>query len=93
MPDAGIVTNLGVSGFSLWILWMVQKMHAQRMKEKDEEMAKERDDFMDRIDARDEAFRKLESDVRNNLATTLMENNNIMKQAILYLSKRTTNKS
>lgn len=99
MPDPSLVTNLGVAGFALWILWMAYKLFMQRMKEKDAEhsverleLAKqqraEREELMKRLDVRDEAFRKLESDIRNTFATNLTENGNIIKQALIHLHKQ-----
>jgi hypothetical protein len=99
MPDATLVTSLGVPGFALWILWMAYKLFMQRMKEKDEEHAleratlakqqrEERDELMRRLDARDMAFEQLQSDIRNTFATNLTENGNIIKQAIMHLHKK-----
>jgi hypothetical protein len=99
MPDAGLLTGLGVPGFALWILWMAYKLFMQRMKEKDTEHAnerkelarqqrEEREELMRRLDARDTAFEALQSDIRNTFATNLTENGNIIKQAIIYMSKR-----
>lgn len=98
VPDAGIVTNLGVSGFALWILWMQGKSYLQRMREKDAEHAtqiekilsdhdSERREFRLSIDKRDESFRRLEADMRSNLATVLIDSGNILKQAVLYTSR------
>jgi hypothetical protein len=99
MPDPTIITNLGVAGFALWILWMAYKLFMQRMKEKDAEhtleradllrtQREEREELMHRLDTRDEAFRKLQDDIRNTFATNLTENGNIIKQAILHLHRR-----
>jgi hypothetical protein len=99
MPDPTLVTSLGVPGLALWILWMAYKLFAAYMEKKDIAHAnerteqnishrKEREELMRRLDARDEAFVKLQSDIRNTFATNLIENGNIIKQAIIHLNKK-----
>jgi hypothetical protein len=103
MPDAGLLTSLGVPGFSIWVLWMAYKIFVARLAAKDaehateraqmhEQMAREREEFLKRIDARDEAFRKLESDIRNNFAATLVESGNLIKEAVIRAAKREARK-
>lgn len=99
MLDPTLITSLGVPGFALWILWMAYKLFMQQMEKKDREHAiersaldsahrKEREELMKRLDTRDKAFEQLQSDIRNSFATNLMENGNIIKQAILYMQKK-----
>jgi|SRR5947209_10936263 len=98
MPDPTLVTSLGVPGLALWILWMAYKLFASYMEKKDiahanernEQNAahrKEREELMRRLDSRDEAFEKLQSDIRNTFATNLTENGNIIREAIIHLRK------
>jgi hypothetical protein len=98
MPDATLLTALGVPGFSLWILWMAYKAFigrlaakdAEHAKERDEmarQMAKERADFLVRLDQRDTAFRQLESDIRNSFSVTLQESMNVIKQGTIRLTR------
>jgi len=89
MPDLStIASNLGLAGFAMFILWKMAIMFVQREKEKDAMHAREREEWAKRFDVKDEAFRKLESDIRNTFAVNLMENGNIIKQAIIHLSKK-----
>lgn len=87
MLDPTLITSLGVPGFALWILWMSYRGFMTRMKEKDREQEEEREKFAQRMDAKDERFSKLESDVRTNLATVLIENSNVLKQAVHYVAR------
>jgi flagellar biosynthesis/type III secretory pathway M-ring protein FliF/YscJ len=99
MPDPSLIPSLGVPGFALWILWMAYKLFMQRMKEKDAEhmqerlehakmQKQEREELLHRLDARDQAFEQLQSDIRNTFAENLTENGNIIKQAILHMQKQ-----
>jgi hypothetical protein len=88
MPDPTIITSLGVPGLSLFILWKMSGMFVQREREKDATHAAERREFIQRIDRRDEAFRQLEADIRNNLAATLVDAANINKQAVVLMTRR-----
>lgn len=92
MPGLENINTLGVSGLCLWILWMAYRLFVQRLKEKDAEHAQERKEFLGRLDARDEAFAQLNTDVRNNLAATLVESSNVIKQAVIRLDRRTRKK-
>lgn len=69
--------------------------HALERKELDNKQRSEREEFLKRIDVRDNAFRQLESDFRNTFSATIMENTNTLKentgtlkQAIVSLSKK-----
>lgn len=88
MLDTTLITSLGVPGFALWILWMSYKAFMQRMKEKDEEQAAERSEFARRMDAKEQITGKLNEDIRNSLATALVESSNILKQAMAHMSKK-----
>ncbi len=98
MPDPAILTNLGVSGFAIWVLWMAYKLFVQRLKEKDLEHAQERNElaqghlrdreaFLARIDKRDAAFDALNEDVRNSFATTILEATNSMREIARHIPK------
>ena|ERR1043166_9313423 len=103
MPDSSLVTSLGVPGLSIGILWMAYKAFMQAMERKDADHAKERaeqaahhrterEELIKRLDARDDSFRKLEADVRNLFAATIVESGNVIKQAVIHLAKRSKHK-
>ena len=96
---SSVITNLGLAGFAMFILWKMAIMFVQREREKDgmhakerEEQAKqhraERDEWAKRMDARDVAFRALESDIRNTFAATVAESGSVIKKAVIYMTKR-----
>lgn len=104
MLDPSIISNLGVSGFALWVLWMVSKLfigmaekkdiaHSQERKELDMKQRQEREEFLKRIDSRDDAFKRLQDDIRNNISVTLAENHNVLKQAIILVTRRAKNQN
>jgi hypothetical protein len=103
MPDPSLLTNLGVGGFTLFILWKVYIYIADIMERKDRahaeerekirvEFANERADFRNRIDARDQAFRDLEKHAREHLTTALVEASTVLKQAVVLMTKHTAKK-
>lgn len=78
--DLSQVTNLGIGGFSILVMWwMYQSAQTERNSHFD-------------------AFRELESDIRNKLAGQLMENTNALNEHgkimsnVLALLERLNNK-
>lgn len=100
MPDiTSLLPQLGTAGLALFILWKVSESFIKQGERRDAAHAKEREDiriemkgerseFRQRIDTRDDAFRALEKDIRENLATTLVETGNVLKQAVVYLARK-----
>lgn len=87
-PDvSSILSNLGLAGFAMFILWKMAIMFVQREKEKDIAHAIERKEWAQRMDIREEAVRTLEKDIRNTFSTALTENNVIMEQVLNKLNK------
>lgn len=80
--DINAITNLGVAGFSIWIMWLMYKSAAEERKHNDE-----------RMDAKDTDFRKLEKEVRTEITvqlaastTALRDNAKVMERLITQRS-------
>lgn len=67
--------------------------HSQERKELDMKQRQEREEFLKRIDSRDDAFKRLQDDIRNNISVTLAENHNVLKQAIILVTRRAKNQN
>lgn len=81
--DISSVANLGVAGFAILIMWW-----------KDQASAKERDAHARQLDAREQAFHKLENEVRTEISAqlasstaALRDNAKIMEHVIKRLTK------
>jgi hypothetical protein len=77
--DLSSITNLGVAGFSIWIMWLMYKSAAEERKANDS-----------RMDLKDLEFRKLEKEVRTEITaqlaastTALRDNTKVIEQLII----------
>lgn len=71
--DLGIITNLGVSGLAIWIMYQMHLNASKRFKEKDVELIQE-------IDKRDKIFHDYVNKAHSQYAVQVTENNNVMKE-------------
>lgn len=82
--DFAAVANLGVAGFAILVMWW-----------KDQASTKERDMHAKQLDAREQAFHKLENEVRGEISaqlaastSALRDNAKIMEHVIERLTKQ-----
>ncbi len=81
--DFSTISNLGVAGFSILVMWWMYQS-----------AAKERKAYDERLDRRDEGYRQLEKEVRTSVTTQLVtstsalyENSKIMERVLDKLAK------
>jgi hypothetical protein len=67
--DFATIAQFGPTGLAIVAFYGIYKLFDQERKRNE-----------DRLDARDDAMRKLESDIRNRLSAQLMENTNAMNE-------------
>jgi hypothetical protein len=77
--DINAISNLGVAGFAIWIMWLMYKAAAA-----------ERQRYDERMDSKDKDFRKLEQEVRTEITvqlaastTALRDNAKVMEKLII----------
>ena len=71
-----VLANLGVAGFAIYIMWR-----------KDQSAAEERTRFLKEIGERENAFRTLEEQVRNQIFTQLTENTKVLENVLKRLKR------
>lgn len=81
--DFSTISNLGVAGFSILVMWWMYQS-----------ASKERKAYDERLDKRDENYRELEREVRTSVTTQLMastsalyENSKVMERVLNMLTK------
>jgi hypothetical protein len=67
--DFATIAQFGPTGLAIVAFYGIYKLFDQERKRNE-----------DRLDARDDAMRKLESDIRNRLSAQLMENTNALEE-------------
>lgn len=76
--DLTTIAQFGPTGLAIAAFYGIYKLFDQERKRNE-----------DRLDKRDTAMRQLESDIRNKLATQLMENSNAMEENTKAMKENT----
>lgn len=77
--DFTTIAQFGPTGLAIVAFYGIYKLFDQERKRNE-----------DRLDARDNAMRELESDIRNRLSAQLMENTNALQDNTLAMKANTT---
>lgn len=99
------ITNLGIAGFSIWIMWRLAQAFIQRSKEKDAEQSEERHsertsfmdlvreqqtNFTESIKDKEATLREVETEFRTRVMEQLSENTKLLENTSKILDKAIT---
>jgi hypothetical protein len=79
--DVGAISNLGVAGFAIWVMWLMYKAAAAERLRYDE-----------RMDAKDQDFRALEKEVRTEITVQLAASTTALRDNAKVMEKLITQK-
>ena len=82
--DITSITNLGISGFAIWIMWLMYKSSSTRFKEKDQEFIDEIGKRDKKLEEKDEAFHLYVNKVQDTILVHLRENQDVMKELMRH---------
>lgn len=83
-----IVTNLGIAGFALWVMYKMYLNSSARFKEKDIELIQEIDKRDRRNERAEEAFRVYAREVQNKTTEQMIENTKVLSRVMDVLGKK-----
>ncbi len=87
MDPVPVITNLGIAGFSIWVMYKMYLVSSARFKEKYRELIEEIDKTDRRNEDSEREFREYAKAVRDKTMAQMAENTKALDRVIQFLDR------